>query len=84
MWGRPTMKINFEEAEFLARLFDATLTQTAKNKQNIPDFIAAQAFLGNDVNPGDAMSEEEMLQHFEGIEHDIICFRSRIKAEVGI
>jgi hypothetical protein len=77
------MRLSFQEAKFLADLFDATLRATALQKLNFPAFVQSQAHYGNDVNP-DRLPEELLKQDMEGAEHDIICFRERIRQCFGL
>lgn len=72
--------LNFTQAEFLARLIDATLLQVARHKLNVGDFIVAQAFLGNPI----CKSEDSVLEDFEDVEFDLVCFRAWITENFGI
>jgi hypothetical protein len=78
-----TMRIDIKEAAFLAALFDAALIASAKQKKNVTDFVTAQAFMGNDVNP-ENLSEKELLQQMEVAEHEMICLRSRLHECFGL
>jgi hypothetical protein len=71
------MKIDINEAAFLAALFDAALMQSARQKKNPSDFVTAQAFMGNDVNP-ENLSDKELIAQMEVAEHEMICLRSRL------
>ena len=78
-----TMKIGYQEAEFLALLFDATLARMALVKTKINDFVAAESFLGYNANPGEE-SEEVLIDQMEMASHEMICLRSRINDHFGI
>jgi hypothetical protein len=77
------MRLNRDEAHFLAMLFDATLNRVALQKANLSEFIVAEAYMGHNANPDDE-SEEALIEQLEVAEHEMICLRSRIRECFGL
>lgn len=74
------MVLTFQEAEFIAKLFDATRKAMVIQLANMDDFITAQAFLGNEITE----QPEEMRQHFDLVTKDMDELRERIRENYGI
>lgn len=74
------MELTFKEAEFLAQLFDATLSQLDWQKQNLRDYTTALIFMGKDL-PDD---ENEIAYHLTEMKVEIFNFREKIRENYGI
>lgn len=74
------MVLTFEEAEFIATLFDATKKQMKIQFANMDDFITAQSFLGNEIDA----EPDELKQHYRMVSNDIDSLRERIRENYGI
>jgi hypothetical protein len=77
------MILTYQEAEFLAALFDGTTKYLHKQKHNINDFITAQAFLGYGEMEG-ADDPAEVAEVMDMMSGEIQVLRRRIFLEFGI